>query len=110
MCIRDRYAHVLAEKATKNRDGSRRFRVADMCRWLGVSESGFFDWVKRPASATAQRRRKLGRLIREIFIHHPVSYTHLDVYKRQYVMSPTIFAPGTDAVKSRPTRSGIVTC
>ena len=47
--------------------------------WV-LSESGFFDWVKRPASATAQRRRKLGRLIREIFIHHQGRYGYRRVH------------------------------
>lgn len=51
-----------------------------MCTWLGVSESGFYDWVKRPASATAKRRRKLGRLIRAIFVRHHGRYGYRRVH------------------------------
>ncbi len=38
-----------------------------MCAWLDVSASGFFDWKKRPASLTAQRRERLAVLIAEAF-------------------------------------------
>ena len=38
-----------------------------MCKWLQVSPSGFFDWRKRPQSASAQRRDRLAGLIKEAF-------------------------------------------
>jgi transposase InsO family protein len=38
-----------------------------MCTWLGVSSSGYYEWRKRPQSATAARREKLKELIVEIF-------------------------------------------
>jgi hypothetical protein len=33
--------------------------VGQMCAWLDVSTSGFYDWRKRPQSATEQRRELL---------------------------------------------------
>lgn len=33
--------------------------VVDMCAWLSVSKSGFYDWRSRPMSATAERRERL---------------------------------------------------
>jgi putative transposase len=38
-----------------------------MCAWLSVSASGFFDWRRRPDSATARRRARLAALIRDAF-------------------------------------------
>ena len=35
-----------------------------MCRAMGVSRSGYYDWVDRPASARAQRHRTLSEKIR----------------------------------------------
>jgi putative transposase len=41
--------------------------VKKMCTWLSVSASGFFDWRRRPDSATTRRRERLAALIREAF-------------------------------------------
>ena len=38
-----------------------------MCKWLQVSPSGFFDWKRRPKSASARRRDRLASLIKEAF-------------------------------------------
>ncbi len=38
-----------------------------MCAWLGVSSSGYYEWRKRPQSATAARRETLKQLMVEIF-------------------------------------------
>ena len=41
--------------------------VWKMCLWLAVSTSGFYDWLKRPQSATAARREVLAGRIRYLF-------------------------------------------
>ena len=33
--------------------------IMQICEWLGVSKSGYYDWRRRPESATAQRRELL---------------------------------------------------
>ena len=55
----DRYAVISTEKAT--------YPVARMCEWLDVSRAGYYQWVTRPASATARRRATLATLIERIF-------------------------------------------
>jgi hypothetical protein len=46
--VSEKFAFIDAEKAM--------FSIVKMCGWLGVSTSGFYDWLNRSASATAQRR------------------------------------------------------
>jgi transposase InsO family protein len=38
-----------------------------MCRWLQVSRSGYYEWLHRPPSATAQRRELLKIKIQALF-------------------------------------------
>jgi putative transposase len=49
-------AWIAAEKAT--------FRISQLCRALAVAPSGYYAWVRRPASARAQRDRRLTVLVR----------------------------------------------
>src|ERR1700728_5083459 len=41
--------------------------LTQMCAWLGISRSGFYNWRSRPESATAQRRNDLRLLIARAF-------------------------------------------
>jgi HTH-like domain len=52
------FAFIDAEKAT--------FPITVLCRALGVSESGFHDWRRRPASARGRADAELVELIRQI--------------------------------------------
>jgi transposase InsO family protein len=41
--------------------------ITQMCGWLGVSRSGFYEWRGRPTSATAARREQLRLKIGALF-------------------------------------------
>ena len=62
-----RYEFIDAEKATLNGDGTPRYSIRQMCRWLQVSVSGYYEWLSRPASATTQWRERLKPLIVKAF-------------------------------------------
>jgi putative transposase len=51
-----------------------------MCRWLDVSTSGYYEWRKRPESATAQRRERLKALIVKVFDDSDETYGHRRVH------------------------------
>lgn len=64
----------------------RRYGLKNMCRWVGVSASGFFDWRSRPVSAQAQRHAELGALVRWSFDRSNGTYgyrrVHADLSRR----------------------------
>jgi putative transposase len=66
--VSDKYAFIDAEYAScaANQAGAAP-TIGQMCRWLAVSRSGFYEWRTRPASATAQRRKQLKLKIQALF-------------------------------------------
>ena len=54
-----KFAWIQAEKAY--------YPVRKLCRWLSVTESGFYAWCKRPESARTRRDRHLKVLVQASF-------------------------------------------
>jgi hypothetical protein len=48
--------------------------ITQMCAWLEVSKSGFYDWKSRSESATAKRQQKLALLVTRIFEESDSTY------------------------------------
>jgi hypothetical protein len=57
-----KFAWIHTEKAT--------YPVTKLCRWLGVTPSGYYAWRVRPESAHAKRDRQLKVLIHALFDAH----------------------------------------
>ncbi|HXZ78185.1 MAG TPA: IS3 family transposase, partial [Streptosporangiaceae bacterium] len=68
------YAHEPAEAAG---DAP---AIMQMCEWLGVSKSGYYDWRTRPESATARRRELLKIKIEALFEANGEEYGYRRVH------------------------------
>jgi transposase InsO family protein len=66
--VSDKYAFIDAECAQTDAP------IEAMCRWLQVSKSGYYEWLNRPPSATAQRRGLLKIKIEALFEASDGSY------------------------------------
>jgi transposase InsO family protein len=65
--VTEKYEFIDAEYATPAGDEACAPAITQMCEWLGVSKSGYYDWKTRPESATAQRRELLKIKIKALF-------------------------------------------
>jgi putative transposase len=65
--VSEKYEFIDAEHAAVAADKAPAPTVTQMCAWLKVSRSGFYDWRSRPESATAKRRSELKLLITKAF-------------------------------------------
>ncbi len=77
-----RYEFIDAEKATTGSDGNTLYSIKQMCRWLKVSVSGYYDWLSRPMSATAQWREDLKPLIVKAFTDSDGRYGYRRVHEQ----------------------------
>jgi putative transposase len=62
--VSEKYEFIDAEYAAESASTP---TITQMCIWMSVSRSGFYDWRCRPESATARRRAELKLLIRKAF-------------------------------------------
>ena len=88
-------------------DLPRRYGLKNMCRWAGVSASGFFHWRTRPASAQARRHAQLGALVAWSFQRSRGTYgyrrVHADLMRRGVTV-------GADLVRDLMRELDLVAC
>lgn len=81
-----KYEFIDAQKA--------HYPVIKMCAWAGVSRSGYYDWVDRPASGTARRREWLKTVIGALFADSDETYgyrrIHADLARMDEEASPEL--------------------
>ena len=69
----ENYSFIDAECAAPP-EGDNSPGVAQMCGWLGVSKSGYYDWRSRPQSAAGKRRELLKIKIKALFEANNAEY------------------------------------
>ena len=63
----EKYLFIDAEYAGEPAAADSAPTVVQMCEWLGVSRSGYFEWRSRPESAAGERRELLKIKIKALF-------------------------------------------
>lgn len=81
--------------------------IALMCRWLGVSKSGFYEWRSRPESATAKRRRELRLLVTKAFEDSDGTYGYRRVWSQ---LARWGVRAGAELVRALMRELGLVPC
>jgi transposase InsO family protein len=80
--VSDKYAFIDAEYArAPGNDPDAAPSVVQMCEWLGVSKSGYYEWRSRPQSAAAERRELLKLKIRALFQFNNEEYGYRRLHK-----------------------------
>ncbi|MGH3577428.1 MAG: IS3 family transposase [Mycobacterium sp.] len=101
--VSDKYEFIDAEYATCTTAPT----ITQMCRWLEVSRSGFYEWKGRPESATARRRAELRVLIAELFEDSDSTYG----YRRMtFELARAGVAAGLELVRRLMRQLGLVAC
>jgi transposase InsO family protein len=97
--VSSKYEFIDGEKAN--------YSIVKMCRWAGVSKSGFYEWRDRPASATAERREVLAELIRVIFVDSDETYGYRRV---QAELGRRGVEAGPELVRAIMAAEGLMAC
>ena len=63
----EKYEFIDAEYAALAGDEACAPTITQTCEWLGVSKSGYYDWMSRPQSETEKRREILKLKIKALF-------------------------------------------
>jgi putative transposase len=81
--VSDKFEFIDAEYAAAHADGEKSANapsIRQMCDWLSVSKSGFYEWRGRPASATARRREELEDKIAALFAASDGTYGYRRIH------------------------------
>jgi putative transposase len=101
--VSDVYEFIDAEYASRETAPA----ITQMCAWLEVSKSGFYDWRSRPESATAKRQEKLKLLIKRIFDDSDGTYGYRRITEQ---LARCRVHAGAELVRQLMRALGLVAC
>jgi transposase InsO family protein len=78
-----------------------------MCRWQQVSKTGYYEWLNRPPSATAQRRELLKIKIQALFEASDGSYGYRRLHEKLVRGGEQV---GAELVRELMRELGLVAC
>jgi putative transposase len=102
--VSERYAFIDAEYAACAVPSP---TVTQMCSWLDVSRSGFYDWRSRAESAAARRRQELRLLITKAFEDSDGTYGYRRIASQ---LARWGVAAGLELVRALMRELGLVAC
>jgi putative transposase len=80
--VTEKFEFIDAEYATYRESGGQCVpSVVKMCRWIEVSRSGFYEWRRRPESATVKRRGVLALIVKKSFDESDGTYGYRRVHE-----------------------------
>jgi putative transposase len=79
--VTEKFGFIDAEYAAyQESEHERAPSIVQMCRWLEVSRSGFYEWRNAPESATAKRRGILTLIVKKSFDESDGTYGYRRVH------------------------------
>jgi putative transposase len=105
--VSEKYEFIDAEYAAAAAGTGPAPTLTQMCGWLRVSRSGFYDWRSRPESATARRRNDLKLLIAKAFTDSDGTYGYRRVAAQ---LARWGVAAGLELVRAIMRELGLVPC
>lgn len=102
-----RYEFIDAEYAAAATDGEPAPTIGQMCSWLDVSRSGFYDWRDRPTSATAARREQLKVKIEALFDSFDATFGYRRIHRELIRGGEQV---GEELVRKLMRELGLVPC
>ncbi len=102
-----KYEFIDAQYADTPAGGGNAPTITCMCRWLGVSKSGFYEWRSRPESATAKRRAELKFLIARAFDDSDGTYGYRRIW---WQLARWGVRVGAELVRALMRELGLVAC
>jgi transposase InsO family protein len=105
--VSEKYEFIDAQYAEPPATGGNAPTITCMCKWLGVSKSGFYEWRSRPESATAKRRKELKLLITKAFGDSDGTYGYRRIWSQ---LARWGVRAGLELVRALMRELGLVAC